>query len=329
MIILSRKEWNENNLALYLDNLQDGIPNISLFFKCADVNLNFKLVAVEDTKRNKDRFKYHLEEIKNRDVRKYHSTRVYNELTPWTSVEISREDLNTVNIFCNEKKVKEEKEKERNRIKQIEKEKLSRNILDNGSILTNKGFPELFYLVHVNNIKSILKNGILSKNEVKKNKLKTTDFSLESAQDRREEITDPFHEKNLHDYVPLCFTQKLPMLFSIRHRQNDLLIIHIGTQSLLKENRCLFSNGNMASPSSDLFENYIDDDSLYSLIKEESWNRSTGEHIKIAAEVLIDSMIVVKYISSISCYSEQTYNRIRPIGKAFNVPVNINRGLFF
>ena len=327
MIILSRKEWDENNLEFYLDNLQDEIPNISLFFKCAD--LNFKLVHVEDTKRNIDRFKYHLEEITNKKIRKYHSTRIYNELVPWTSVEISREDLNKVNIFCNEKKAEEERERERNRIKQIEEEKLSRNILDNGSILTNKGFTELLYLAHQDNAESILKHGILSKNEVKKNKLKTTDFSLESAQDKREEITDSFHKKNLHDYVPLCFTQKLPMLFSIRHMQNDLLIIHIDTQSLIKENRCLFSNGNMASPSSDLFENYIDDDSLYSLIKEESWNRATGEHIKIAAEVLIDSMIVVKYISSISCYSEQTCNRIRPIGEDFNVPVNINRGLFF
>ena len=326
MIILSRKEWDENNLEFYLDNLQDEIPNISLFFKCAD--LNFKLVHVEDTKRNIDRFKYHLEEITNKKIRKYHSTRIYNELVPWTSVEISREDLNKVNMFYNAKKAEEEKEKEKIRIKKIEAEKQSRNIIDNGSILSEKGFTELLYLVRQENVASILKHGILSKNEVNKRKLETSDFSLPSAQDKRKGITDKFHEKKLHDYVPLCFTQKLPMLYSKKDQQKDLVIMHINTQSLLKENRCLFSDGNMASPVSSLFENYIDDDSLYNLVQTEYWeNKVVGT--KKAAEVLIDSMIVVKYISSISCYSEQTYNRIRPIGEDFNVPVNINRGLFF
>ena len=321
MIILSRKEWNENNLEFYLDNWEDKNPSIDLFFKKMNDQI-FKLVKIEKRKNHPSLL--HLEEIeKKADLMLYRSKEIFSG--PWTSVEISNESLNKIIDFYKVELL----EKEKSRIESVKKEKQTRNIVDNGSILSEKGFTELLYLVRQENVASILERGILSKNEVKKKKLEISDFSLATAQDRREGITDKFYKKKLHDYVPLCFTQKLPMLYSIKDQQNDLVIMHIDTQSVIKENRCLFSDGNMASPLSDHFENYIDDDGLYSLIKTESWNRFANENIKKAAEVLIDSVIALKYINSISCYSDQTYEKIYPLGAAYNVQIKKNKELFF
>ena len=217
-------------------------------------------------------------------------------------------------------------EKEQARIKEVKTEKQTRGVKDNGLIIKVKGFKELFFLAHKANIKSILEKGILSYNEIKSRDIPHVDFSLKSAQDRRH-VEENIYGYNIHDYVPLLFTLRIPMLFSLKKNQDSLVILHIDTQQVLDENRCIFSWCNVASPMSDLKPNYIDDDDLYTLFKEEWWTDENKR--QKASEVLIYPRIMPKYINSISCNSEQTKTEIMPLCKENNIPIKLNKELFF
>lgn len=111
---------------------------------------------------------------------------------------------------------------------------------------------ELFYhLTHVDNLASILKHGILCKNEVEQKELNYTridDPEIQELRGRRDCQGRIFY---LHDFVPLFFTTRPPMLFRIAvdeklPNQRDIIYIAIDPLVILKpESR--FSDGNAAS----------------------------------------------------------------------------------
>lgn len=344
--MISLDQESLSNIKFYLHNTENHIPEVNLQFHIDDKDEHYLLVDIKDRSGSMFNSKLpHLLTLKETKtgIKKYYDPeRIFSG--PWTNIDISNEDLNKINNFYiktiaskkaeeEAKKAEEEakirrdiQEKEEARIKEIKIKKQTRDIKDNGLIIKDKGFAELFYLVHKDNIKSILEKGILSKNEIISRKIKYTDFSMAEAQNRRRFKIDPFHKYNIHDYVPLLFNMLSPMLYLRKDNQDSLVILHIDTQHVLTENLCLFSDGNLASPLSSLSENYIDDDDLYILFKEEYWGVKKRER---AAEILIHTRIMPKYINTVSCNSEETLKEIMPFGKAENIPIRINKDLFF
>ena len=321
---------SQERIIFYLNNVEDHKPAVELKFHDSEKNEHYLLDAIK--KRSSTLLPLlTLIETKTGKKRYWYPDKIFE--MAWTCIDISNDDLNKINNYylekIAEKKAEEEAKKvgeEEARIKEIKTEKQTRGVEDNGLIIKEKGFPELFFLAPKANIKSILEKGILSYNEIKSRDILHYDFSLKSAQNRRH-FEENIYGYNIHDYVPLLFTLRIPMLFSLKKNQDSLVILHIDTQQVLDENRCIFSWCNVASPMSDLKPNYIDDDDLYTLFKEEWWTEENKR--QKASEVLIYPRIMPKYINSISCNSEQTKTEIMPLCKENNIPIKLNKELFF
>ncbi len=74
-------------------------------------------------------------------------------------------------------------------------------------------FSCVWYITAVENLTSILKNGLLSYNSVKQKDLAHIDLSNHSVQDRRERKNIEGH--NLHDYVPFYLNPRNAMLYQV------------------------------------------------------------------------------------------------------------------
>jgi len=70
---------------------------------------------------------------------------------------------------------------------------------------------ELYYILHIDNLKSILQHGILCYNKAKK--FGYTSIADEEIQKRREKVVIPGGKRKLHDYANLYFNARNPMMF--------------------------------------------------------------------------------------------------------------------
>lgn len=74
----------------------------------------------------------------------------------------------------------------------------------------------LYHFTHIDNLESILKHGLLSKNEKIKIGLIHRDISYEEIQERRFSTKVTCGNCGcVHDYVPFYFCRRSPMLFAV------------------------------------------------------------------------------------------------------------------
>lgn len=167
----------------------------------------------------------------------------------------------------------------------------------------------LHYLVHRNNLASILKHGILSFSEVRARGLQFIDLSDPSVQ-RHRERKDPIIGSSIHQYVPLYLNPKNAMLFVRREQQHDLLILSINPK-VAKKARVLYTDGNAASSRTQF--GLVDDVVRPSLpvLRAERWTGfADGKRCRMA-EVLIYGGISPENIERIACSTQATANWVR------------------
>lgn len=74
----------------------------------------------------------------------------------------------------------------------------------------------LYHFTHLENLPSILEHGLLSKNEVQNLGINYSDIAYESIQERRDDMGVPCGSGGcIHDYVPLYFCKRSPMLNAV------------------------------------------------------------------------------------------------------------------
>ena len=100
---------------------------------------------------------------------------------------------------------------------------------------------KVFYLAPLDNLHSILANGVLSLNEVTERDLANADISEPSVQERRD-------TRGLHDFVPLYFARRTPMSSRRRELAGELCILVIKVATVCDQAELLwFTDGNAAS----------------------------------------------------------------------------------
>lgn len=100
----------------------------------------------------------------------------------------------------------------------------------------------LFHMTHVENLDSILQNGLFSHNAAPT----YLDISNPDVNSRRER-TDPVHGKSLHDYVPMYFNPRNAMLYEKQMEyRSEVVIIEINRKVCLS-NYTLFTERNAAA----------------------------------------------------------------------------------
>lgn len=191
------------------------------------------------------------------------------------------------------------------------------------------GIYYLYHMTHKDNLQNILQNGLKSHNEARTNGLTRVDIADNQVNDRRSK-REPIYNRSIHDYVPLYFNPKNPMLFRRRDIQNDIVILAINRNILYQEN-IIFTDGNAATNATSFYNNPEELNKLnWSCINAEYWNDIVdGKRLK-CSEVLIYPNIPTSAIQKIFCNNEQIKMFITSKLNNFpNIETEINSKLYF
>jgi len=158
----------------------------------------------------------------------------------------------------------------------------------------------LYYITHVDNIPSILKQGILSHALVERQKIKFTpiyDVQIVTNRQKRQVPSG----KSLWDFANVYFQPRNPMLYRVIQRQkNDVAILRISPK-ILNISGAYISTGNAASGPSEILPAKDGLDSIFqiwNIINNEWWKEEDGSKRQIMAECLIPDMIPAEYIDT-------------------------------
>lgn len=197
-----------------------------------------------------------------------------------------------------------------------------------------KGVYYLYYICHVNNLRSIVKYGLLSKNLINKNNIIFYDVSNRKVQARRDTVVIN-NKLKLHDYVNLYFDPRNPMMYTLycHDKTNSLCILCLDT-SLLECEGVIVTDGNAAAElthKNDAINglNEIDFNRVFAADWTALNNRAVyfeNKRIK-CAEILIKDSISFEYVKKIIVPN----NNVKMYVDSLNLGVNteINDYLFF
>lgn len=187
-------------------------------------------------------------------------------------------------------------------------------------LLNEVGVEYLYHMTHLDNLKGILDFGLLSHNKAHKQGLLSKDISDNSVNNRRVKI---------HDYVPLYFNPKNPMLFKRQEIQDQLVILCINRE-LLFSKEILITDGNAASSSTNFYKSI---DALkkldWNIIRSEYWSDFVdGKRIR-CAETLLPDRVDKSQIKHIYCCNLPSMKKTQKILIGHEIPATINPNLFF
>ena len=108
------------------------------------------------------------------------------------------------------------------------------------AIPENNTWRYFFHMTDINNLDSIIKNGLLSTNLMESNNIKHVNIANMTIQARRNQIDVPCSPfGSLHDYVPFYFSSRNPMLLGVLNKKNidqqDIIYLCIKISRLDKE----------------------------------------------------------------------------------------------
>ncbi|MBU4501420.1 MAG: DUF4433 domain-containing protein [Nanoarchaeota archaeon] len=178
-----------------------------------------------------------------------------------------------------------------------------------------KTVESLNHITHIDNLKSILDRGILSRNKMRNLKLDFKDISDKDVQRLRNRIEGLPRE--LHDYVPLYFAEDTPMLYKVR-KENDeenIVIIKVNINLLLMDD-VYFSDRNCASKFVKSVHIYKGIQNLEKLRWDKIMAKSTEYKMLKMAEVLVPNMISPSAIEKIIISADPAKQKVKLLRRA-------------
>ena len=160
------------------------------------------------------------------------------------------------------------------------------------------------HFIHMDNLPGILQDGLLCHSAMQNKAY--VDISDPSVQLGREYKTIPVTETNLHDYVPLYFGPKTPLVVKYQDRNEEFLYLRFSL-NILQLSGAVFSDGNARSNATRFFLfNSIDDLQVVDpcAINAFSWVGDDEKKRRKQAEILIPAKIAAEHIFDILCSSE-------------------------
>ncbi len=191
----------------------------------------------------------------------------------------------------------------------------------------------LFYITHIENVKSILSNGIFSHESIVDQKIPYTPIYNEQIVTNRKSILAP-NGTNLWGFANLYFQPRNPMLYRVLHEKQpgELAIITIKS-IILEKPDIYFSNGNAAHSTSDIFHAVELKKKMRRItldtVEVEWWNDMNGSKRKIMAECLVPKMVNPDLIQAIYVGNRKAKERIEEDNPGLSLPVIIEPHMFF
>jgi len=169
-----------------------------------------------------------------------------------------------------------------------------------------------YHFTHIENLESILNNGLLSTNKKNSLGLEHKNIANESIQHRRHEMDvacSPYGK--VHDYVPFYLTTTNPMLLSLVNNKNidqPLMIFFAIPIHKILENGVVFTDASANTSAPPNFYNTFNDlEKLdWDAVDKTGWGSSSSdERHKRMAEVLVHQEVPLDWITSIIVYNKK------------------------
>ena len=192
-----------------------------------------------------------------------------------------------------------------------------------------------YYITHKDNLKSILKKGILSRNQIKNKILVKLGLSKGMKSIHAEDIIEirknkKFKNRSLWDYTNLYFEVRNPMLYRViqEFKENNIVVLQIKSE-LIAQGEVGMTDGNAASNETKFFEDINVGLSALDLkqFQKEYWNESDKR--KLMAELLVYNSISPDKIIGIYTANEEIANQIRKDQNIGALNVMPNPKMFF
>ena len=177
-----------------------------------------------------------------------------------------------------------------------------------------------YHFTHIDNIESIVENGLLSTNEKLKKNISHADLANENIQKRRSQMDVPCNPfGKIHDYVPFYFATINPMLLGVLNRKNIdqplVVFIAISIDKLLKD-KVIFTNASANTSCPPNF--YSDPNDLnqlnWNMIDSTRWGSGTDQELhERMAEVLVYKKVPIDWIDSFIVFNDVCKNEINRI----------------
>ena len=165
---------------------------------------------------------------------------------------------------------------------------------------------KVFYLAPLDNLHSILANGVLSLNEVTERDLANADISEPSVQERRD-------TRGLHDFVPLYFARLTPMSSRRRDRTGELCILVIKVATVCDQAGLLwFTDGNAASAETSCYSNpsRLRAELPLQVINADYWTNHEDGKRRRCAELLVHPSVSTTSIEAIEVANSTSISQV-------------------
>ena len=180
------------------------------------------------------------------------------------------------------------------------------------------GISYLFHITHRSNLESIALSGLKPHNQAHADHdpVDVSDPNVNQLRSRR----DPVHGRSLHEYVPLYFRARNPMLYRRSNVQEELVILYVNKFVMLFPGT-VFTDGNAASRSTRFFDDLENLDQLdWECLRAEYWSDFVDGRRKRCAEVLVPRVLPLALVSRIVVQNQDSLamarmaTRLRDIG---------------
>jgi len=201
--------------------------------------------------------------------------------------------------------------------------------------MANKKKPEiksLYYITHVDNLSSMLSQGILSHQLVEDRGIKyQAIYDAQIVSSRKLKTTPDKH--SLWYFANVYFQARNPMLYRVVHEKDPKELAVLGVKPQVLQTRGAFiTDGNAANDATD-FYGYDDGikavSAIWKTINSDWWNSVDGSKRKIMAECLVPGTVPADFIHSVYVADHEVAERTRKVISQFDRPVIPEPAMFF
>ncbi|MCY4402271.1 MAG: DarT ssDNA thymidine ADP-ribosyltransferase family protein [Candidatus Poribacteria bacterium] len=204
-------------------------------------------------------------------------------------------------------------------------------------------FNSLFYITHIENLQSIIKQGIPSYKGIPSYRsIKSEDgefislfkgkTNLKNDIDKRSKIIPQFSKTNILSYVSLFFQPRNPILYrAIFETGLDKLVILEVAKTVLNEPGVIISDGNVTEELTQFYpcSQGLKKIQQAKIIHSDWWKKCDGSKRRIMAECLIPERVKPEYIRSVIIADDITNILGQMMLRSSKLPVNCNPEIFF
>ena len=189
----------------------------------------------------------------------------------------------------------------------------------------------LYHITHLEHIRTIIRDGLLSHNSAHQRDVVQHNISNTEVQELRAQRL--IGERPLHDYVPLYFNPRNAMLYRILKEltpKNFVVVIRISRKLMLRK-EVWFTDGNAAIRKTRPYNNLEDLDKLdWECIRATHWKDYDEGVRKCMAEILVPDKISANFIKRRSNFFVQDQEAKTRIVRAIpSAKVTIDKYMFF